>query len=97
SSEGQGRLTGAGALLLAFGYHPELPGLPSPTPPAGPPSATPTPTLPVTPSVSPTPSLTPTASNTPPASATPRPPALIYLPLSLRLRAFAGRIPTPAP
>ena len=87
----------AGALLMAFGYHPELPGLPSPTLPAGPPSATPTSTLPVTPSITPTPSVTPRASNTPTASATPRPPAPIYLPLSLRLRAFAGRIPTPAP
>lgn len=84
----------AGMLAVAWGYDPLLPGVPSPT--AQPPTASPT----TTPTELVTPSITPTPSNTAPPSATPtatRRPRPVYLPLTIRLRAFPGRYPTPAP
>jgi len=97
-----GAAAGAGALVVAWGYHPDLPGVPtatvpmptagSPSPsPAATPSATPTPspTLPTAPAV--------TASATPSPTATPRPPRPAYLPVVIRLRAFFERWPTPMP
>lgn len=99
-----GGAAGAGGLVVAWGYSPTLPGVPTATPvrPATPtPTATPRATD--TPGPTPTPSVTPTASSTPPptatptASRTPRPPRPAYLPVVLRLRAFPGLWPTPLP
>ncbi len=87
----------AGQLLVAFGYHPDLPGVPTPTDRPAAPTASPTPTFPVTPSITPTASDTPPASPTPTATRTPRPPAPAYLPMVLRIQSFYGRYPTPAP
>lgn len=89
--EGQSR---AGLLAVAWGYDPLLPGVPTPT--ALPPTASPTasPTEEVTPSITPTPSRTPLPTSTNAPTPLPRP---AYLPLALRLRAFPGHYPTPAP
>jgi glycerophosphoryl diester phosphodiesterase len=87
----------AGALLVAWGYHPDLPGVPTATPPPATITPTPSATRPITPTRSPTPSRTPTRTVTPPPSATPRPPQPAYLPCVLRLRAFPDRWPTPGP
>ena len=84
----------AGMLAVAWGYDPLLPGVPTPT--ALPPSASPTATTTeeVTPSITPTPSKTAPATVTATATSLPRP---AYLPMAIRLRAFPGRYPTPAP
>lgn len=89
--DGQSR---AGLLAVAWGYDPLLPGVPTAT--ALPPTASPTAsaTDEVTATITPTPSRTPLPTASPTATPRPRP---AYLPLGLRLRAFPGRYPTPAP
>lgn len=84
----------AGLLAVAWGYDPLLPGVPTPT--ALPPTASPTATTTevVTPSITPTPVNTPTGTSTATATTAPRP---AFLPMAIRLRAFPGRYPTPAP
>lgn len=99
-----GGAAGAGGLVVAWGYSPALPGVPTATairPPTATPSDTPTPTATPratdTPGPTPTPSVTPPPTATPTPSPTPRPGRPAFLPVVLRLRAFPGFWPTPLP
>jgi hypothetical protein len=74
-----------GALAVAWGYSPELPGVATPTRP--PPTLTPLPTFTRTPR----PTRTVPATVTPTPSSTPRPPENVYLPFAARLKRFEGR------
>jgi glycerophosphoryl diester phosphodiesterase len=83
-----GGVTDLGALVVAWGPHPGLPGVATATvPPA---TATPEPTITRTPRPTRTqpPSATPTITTTPTASGTPRPVRPIHLPFAVRVMRF---------
>jgi glycerophosphoryl diester phosphodiesterase len=80
-----------GALVVAWGYSPNLPGVATPTMP--PPTETPPPTITRTPRPTRTvpATVSPTPGDTPMPSATWRPPADVYLPFAARILRFPGR------
>lgn len=80
-----------GALVVAWGYSPDLPGVATATLP--PPTPTPPPTITRTPRPTRTvpATLSPTPGDTPTPSATPRPPADVYLPFAARILRIPGR------
>lgn len=85
----------AGALLVAWGYHPERPGVPTASAtPAAPGSATPSASPGATSPATPTGPI-PTATQTAPTP-TARP-GRVHLPYVVRLRILSDRYPTPLP